>query len=77
MIKTTTKEMTKLMRKAQAFQRKLKVYNELSMSYEEEGMYINFSIKVSEEKFDTLSLYYFLDPEVNEMNLEKFIMEHQ
>ena len=77
MIKTTTKEMTKLMRKAQAFQRKLKVYNDLSMSYNEEGMYINFSIKVGEEKFDTLSLYYFFEPEVNEMNLELFIMEHQ
>ena len=77
MIRTTTKEMKKLLRKAQAFQCKLKVYNDILTSWDEKGMWITFTIKIGEGKFDSLFLYYFYEPEYNQSLLEDFIQKHQ
>jgi hypothetical protein len=74
---TTTKKMKKFLRKVQMFQRELKVNNSLSTYYDEDGLWVVFSIRMSENEFDTLYLYGFFEPEENEKNLDDFINEHR
>lgn len=68
--------MKKLLRKAHAFQAKMKVYNNITTCWDEDGMWITFTISNGNGTFDNLSLYYFYTPEENERLLKDFIKAH-
>lgn len=76
-MRTKQKEMQKFLRKVQMFQRELKVSNSLTTYFDEDGLWLVFSVKMAENKYDTLNLYGFIEPEENEKQLEDFINEHR